>query len=256
MPLPYKPFISVAPNGARKTQADLPQLPITPEELAQEAIRCMEAGAHLFHLHVRDEHGKHSLDPERYQKALDAIRKAVGTGLILQVTTEAVGIYTPPEQMATVRALVPEAVSIGIRELVPDEVSKPEAKVFFDWLAQQPTQVQFICYSATDLQYLSDLYHENLILKPEFVLFVLGNKTGGWGQPEDLHPFLAKKKELSFDFEWTVCAFGGKELDCMLEAVRHGGHVRIGFENNHFMADGSIAPTNAHLIEQFKKSLA
>lgn len=182
-------------------------------------------------------------------------RRNHGTSLILQVTTEAVGIYTSPEQMATIRALVPEAVSIGIRELVPDETSKPEAKIFFDWLSQQSTQIQFICYSAADLQYLSDLYHETIITQPVFVLFVLGNKTGKWGQPEDLHPFLEKKKELEFEFDWAVCAFGGKELDCMLEAIRHGGHVRIGFENNHLMADGSIAPTNAQLIEQFKKAL-
>lgn len=255
MSLPYNPFISVAPNGARKTQADLPQIPITPEELAEEAWRCAEAGAHLFHLHVRDDNQKHSLDPQRYQAALKAIRDKVGNRLILQVTTEAVGMYTPAEQMATVKALVPEAVSMGIRELVPDEASKSEAQAFFTWLGQQPTQVQFICYSADDLQYLNDVYQEGIIPKPSFVLFVLGTKTGVWGKPENLHPFLDKLKTLPFTFDWAVCAFGGDELACMLEAVKHGGHVRIGFENNHLLADGTVAPHNAALIEQFKKHL-
>lgn len=50
---------------------------------------------------------------------------------------------------------------------------------------------------------------------------------------------------------WSVCAFGDNELDCMIEAVTHGGNVRIGFENNHHLKDKSIAMSNATLITQF-----
>ena len=114
-------IIAVAPNGARKTKADHPALPITPEELAETAARCLDAGASMIHLHVRDDDQKHSLDVSAYRAAIAAIRARVGGELIIQVTTEAVGIYTPAQQMAMVQELEPEAVSLAVRELCPDD---------------------------------------------------------------------------------------------------------------------------------------
>ena len=88
-------LVMVAPNGARRTKADHPHLPITPADIAAEAGRCRDAGATIFHLHVRDQNDAHSLDPDRYRAAIDAVRAAVGESLVIQVTTEAVGRYDP-----------------------------------------------------------------------------------------------------------------------------------------------------------------
>jgi len=84
----------------------------------------MEAGATLIHLHVRDNDGKHTLDASYYKKAIKAIRRAVGRDMVIQVTSEAVGIYTPDQQMNMVRELRPEAVSLAIRELIPDNLAQ------------------------------------------------------------------------------------------------------------------------------------
>jgi len=102
--------IAVAPNGARKTHADHPALPITPDELAACARQCVDAGAAMLHLHVRRPDGTHSLEPDDYRPAVAAVQQAVGDALVLQITTEAVGIYTPAQQMASVRALQPEGL--------------------------------------------------------------------------------------------------------------------------------------------------
>ena len=67
-------MIAVAPNGARKTQQDHPQLPISPKEIAHTAAACQEAGACMLHLHVRDKKLVHSLDVDRYRKTIQAIR--------------------------------------------------------------------------------------------------------------------------------------------------------------------------------------
>ena len=246
-------IVLVAPNGARKTKKDLPQIPITPDELADEALRCAEAGATIFHLHVRDDRQGHSLDPVRYQKALDAIRKKVGDRMMLQVSTETVGIYRPEDQIRTVKALKPEAVSIGVKELIPDEDHKKPAKEFLAWAIAQKINIQYICYSDDDVRYFSSLVNEGVIPKQAvyFLLFVLGNKhTGRPGSPDDLPAFLAA---LDQPAHWAICVFGARELDCCIEAVRLGGHVRIGFENNHLLANGTIAKTNAELIAQFTK---
>src|SRR5690554_6718411 len=97
------PFaIAVAPNGARRTKADHPRLPMLPDELARDAAEARAAGAAMIHLHVRDAEGKHSLDLGLYREAIAAVRDAVGDRLVVQATTEAVGRYTPREQMALV----------------------------------------------------------------------------------------------------------------------------------------------------------
>ncbi|MEM9492285.1 MAG: 3-keto-5-aminohexanoate cleavage protein, partial [Myxococcota bacterium] len=119
MPAPV--ILAVAPNGAYKSQADHPALPITATEIASATAACVEAGAAMVHLHVRDRAGQHCLEVLAYREAMAAIRREVGPELLIQVTTEAAGRYRPEQQMALVRALEPEAVSLSVRELVSTE---------------------------------------------------------------------------------------------------------------------------------------
>ena len=97
-----------APNGARRSQADHGRLPVTPAELADCAESILAAGASMMHVHVRDDDGAHSLDADRYRDAIVAIRERIDDSLVIQVTTEACGIYTPEYQMSVVRELRPE----------------------------------------------------------------------------------------------------------------------------------------------------
>ena len=73
---------------------------MTPEELALEARRCADAGATIIHMHVRTKEGQHSLDPDLYRLAMEAVRAEIGERMVLQITTEAVGMYEPEQQMA------------------------------------------------------------------------------------------------------------------------------------------------------------
>ncbi len=79
-------IITVAPNGAYKQAVDHPALPLTTQSLAQTAKQCLEAGAAMLHLHIRDAQGRHSLDLQGYQDAIAAVRAAVGQEMVLQVT--------------------------------------------------------------------------------------------------------------------------------------------------------------------------
>ena len=73
----------------------------------------------MIHLHVRDKEGAHTLDVGRYRDAISAIRDEVGDDIVIQVTSEAVGIYNADQQIEMVVELQPEAVSLAIREIVP-----------------------------------------------------------------------------------------------------------------------------------------
>ena len=255
-------IISVAPNGARKTKKDHPNIPLRPAELAREARACVDAGAALFHLHVRNDEDGHSLSVDHYQAAIDAIRKEVGNDIIIQATTESCGIYQPEQQMEMVRKLKPEAISVAIRELIPSPEYIEKGKEFLAWVHEQKIIPQYILYSPDEVKYFSELRAQGVI--PEgnkYFLFVLGKKHGpdvrsSYATPNDVAIFVeAKERYLKKDDIWGICAFGAFENACMLEALRLGGHARIGFENNHVLEDGSQAESNAALVAQLRTSI-
>ena len=253
-------LVSVAPNGARKSKKDVPTLPISPQEIFEEVGRCVDAGATLFHLHVRDDFGGHSLDTNRYREAIDLIQATYGNRVIIQVSTETVGIYEPKDQIRLVKELCPPSASLGIRELIPNVSFEADARSFLHWAVDHHILVQYICYSSEDIVYVSDLLKRGVIPRTSvlFLLFVLGKKTGAKAEVLELAPMLeAMRSSLTgINLEWAVCAFGDQELSCMLEAVRLGGHVRIGFENNHVLNDGTLAKNTAQLVTQFREVVA
>ncbi|MDE2258799.1 MAG: 3-keto-5-aminohexanoate cleavage protein [Betaproteobacteria bacterium] len=240
-------ILTVAPNGAYKTHGDHPKVPLTAEALAVAAHSCLMAGASMIHLHVRNPAGRHILDTAAYQAATKAIRKAVGDELVIQITSEAGKIYSPEEQMAVVREVRPEAVSVAIRELVPDSASELKAAPFFEWLHRERIMTQLILYSAEELVRYQDLRQRG-VLPParDFLLFVLGRySTGQQSDPRDVLPFL---EVLSGSSPWAVCAFGVKENACLTAAIALSGHARTGFENNLYLPDGRMAQDNAQLV--------
>lgn len=249
--------VSVAPNGARKTKDDHPNIPLNPEEIAKEAVNCHEAGARLIHLHIRKDDQTHSLSVNKYKSAIKEIRSELGNDIIIQVTTEACGIFSPEEQISMVHSLKPEAVSIALRELVPNEEDEPRAKDFFYWMLENKVYPQYILYNEEEVSRFAKLKSTGVIPgERHAVLFVLGRYTVGQvSTPQDLIPFLSAlhKEGLSGSTNWSVCAFGKKEHACMLTAAFMGGNPRIGFENNMHLANGKIAQNNAELISQFSK---
>ena len=91
--------IAVAPNGGRRTKEDHPALAMSAQELAETASRCLDAGASMIHVHARDRDGRHILDADAYRDIIRAISAAVGDKLVVQITSESLGIYEPAQQM-------------------------------------------------------------------------------------------------------------------------------------------------------------
>ncbi len=251
---PWAPLVvAVAPNGARRTKADHPALPMSAAEIAATAAACAGAGAALLHLHVRDRDGRHTIDAGAYRDAIAAVRAELGDRMLVQVTSEAVGRYRPAEQMAMVRELRPEAVSLALGELVPDRAAEAEAAAFFAWTVDAGILPQYILFATEEVRRFADLCTRGVIPeRARNVLFVLGRHAAGRrSRAEDLLPFLAAWEEAAPAVaSWSVCAFGARESACALAAATLGGHVRVGFENNLYMCDGTLAPDNAALVAQ------
>ncbi|MGF1592620.1 MAG: 3-keto-5-aminohexanoate cleavage protein [Kiloniellaceae bacterium] len=245
-------LLTVAPNGARKTRADHPAVPIAPAELATTAAAAQTAGAAMIHLHVRDAEQKHSLDVGAYREATAAVREAVGDRMVIQVTSEAVGVFSPEDQMAMVRALEPEAVSLAIRELVPDAAHEDAARDFLAWTVGAGILPQYILYAPEDVERFGRLQADGVVPPgPAFLLFVLGRYTPGQRSvPNDLLPYLAAIEAWpeAARLPWAICAFGPKETACVTAAATLGGHARVGFENNLYLPSGTLARDNAELV--------
>jgi 3-keto-5-aminohexanoate cleavage enzyme len=244
-PLPV--VICVAPNGARRTKQDHGRLPLTCEELTAEAKACMAAGATAIHVHVRDEAGQHTLDGTIYRKAIDSIQSATGGDMLVQMTTEACGIFTPQQQMAAVREVRPEAASVAVRELVRDDDEVSEAASFFTWAQDRCIGLQYVVYDQKDLLRTVRLHREGIIPHEQpHLLLVLGRYSANLtSNPDDLLPFASLVPR---DWPWSVCAFGISEAQCMRKAVDLGGNCRVGFENNLLLPNGERASENAALV--------
>ncbi|TMV66819.1 3-keto-5-aminohexanoate cleavage protein [Thioclava sp. BHET1] len=245
-----RPFVMVAPNGARRGKADHPALPVTIPEIVATARDCAAAGADGLHLHVRDPSGQHSLDAGLYREALAGIAEAAPS-LALQITTESAGIFDVPAQLTCLEAVQPGWVSIAVREIA----RAPEmADRIYGLCAAQGSRVQHILYAPEDARQLQD-WQGRGIVRPgqDEVLLVLGRYAAGQiSAPSDLAPLRAA---VPAAVDWMICAFGPAEHACLAEAALQGGNLRVGFENSLVAADGTPHRDNAASVRDLRKML-
>lgn len=252
------PRIMVAPNGAHKSKADHPQLPTSIEEIVETALACKNAGADGLHAHVRDGAGKHVLDAGLYRELLDECDVRL-PGFYVQITTEAVGMYSSAQQDAVVRALKPDAVSVALGEMAQsgDEVL---ARNFYHWADEAGIELQHILYSDAEIDQLVACRKRGIIPpgKPCMLLVLGRHSKGQQSVREDLHPFLCaldRNFGATDTIDWAICAFGRGETDCLVYGAKSGGKVRVGFENNLWNRDGSLANDNAERVKKVIKLL-
>ncbi len=242
------PLIMAAPNGARHGKAEHSALPVTEAELVETAVACPAAGAGAIHIHVRDEAGRHVLDVDRYNSAVPAIRRATGDALLVQVTTEAVGRYTPEEVAAVFAGVDAPAISVAMRELVPGAGHEKLAAETLAAARRRGMAIQHLLYTPDELRRFVTLVERGIVPDEDLdVLFVLGRYGGDDTDPRGLAEYLSVlgASSIAGKAEWTVCAFGPPETRALAAAMAMGGKARVGFENNFRQPDGSTAPDNA-----------
>jgi uncharacterized protein (DUF849 family) len=245
--------IMVAPNGARKTKTDHESLPVSIADTAAEAERCFAAGACALHGHVRGDAEEHVLDAGLYRELIAEMSARVPE-MLLQVTTEAVGRYTPRQQVDCIRAVKPAMASVILREISWNFEQPDFAHEFFAWCDDERIHIQHILFSAEEFDRFADYRDRGVIpAGHRCVLFVLGRYAVDFQSgPADLEPFL--QRDLT-GLDWFTCAFGHREQECVLAAIDAGGHARVGFENNLYLPDGELADDTAQLVASLVAAL-
>ena len=242
-------LIMVAPNGARRMPADHAALPITPQAIAAAALACFEAGAGAIHAHVRDDRGRHLLDAAAYRALLAQI-EVTAPGIVTQVTTEAVGRYSPAEQAALLAELRPRFASVAIREFFAG--GDAWAETALSAAHRAGVTCQYILYDDRDLVWFDELARRGALPGTSHrIILVFGRYTEG--QNSTVDEFTARyatltRLGLDASTVWTVCAFGQGETAVLEAAMAAGGHVRVGFENSFLHVDGSIAADNRERV--------
>tara|TARA_R110002126_G_C10489743_1_gene503410 strand:+ start:20929 stop:21705 length:777 start_codon:yes stop_codon:yes gene_type:complete len=253
------PLIMVAPNGARRGKADHPALPVTIAETVETAKACFDAGARGIHAHVRDENGAHVLDAGLYVELIAQMENHV-PDMAVQITTEAVGLYAPASQRQLVRDVMPNAVSIALREMLPDDDELDAVRTFYHWADEAEIAVQHILYTPKDVADLLEYVRRGIVPNSDLqLLFVLGRYAKDQqSQVKDMDPFLdvlTTRGKSPEKIQWALCAFGRNETDCLAEAVRRGGKARIGFENSLWNRDGALAADNAERVRELSAAI-
>jgi len=253
--------IMVAPNGARLKYDEHQALPLSLDEIVTTAKNCEDEGANAIHLHVRDENLNHLLDIQKYKETSNAIKKECSKDFLIQITTEAVGKYNPEQMINLVRGLKPQATSIAIKELIPNN-SKEElkaAKELYQFSRDENIGIQHILYSSDDLKKFYTLCEQDVIPGDKHsVLFVLGRYSKNQqSNTTDLLPFLFTCKDLNLQsyINWMVCAFGQNEIPSLVCASTLGGHCRVGFENSRVLPNGERAKNNESQVRFLKQQL-
>ncbi len=244
-------LITVAPTGAETTKESCPQLPTTPEEIAETAAACEAAGAAMIHIHVRDAEHRPTLDLGLLREWVAAVRSA--SSLVVQLSTGG-SVHDPLDERLRVLDAEPDSCSLtmGTTNFGDDVFSNP-------W--------PFVC----DLYRLS----QEREVVPEFELFDLGQvhalarlidkfglPYGGrvhcdlvMGVPGGMNgttdALVAAVHDLPAAVtSWSATGIGRSTLSVALASLSKGGHLRVGMEDVLTLARGVPVEHNAQLVSR------
>jgi uncharacterized protein (DUF849 family) len=264
-------IITCAVTGNLTTPDQTPHLPITPQQIADACLGAAEAGAAICHIHVRDPAtGKPSMALEHYRETVERIR-ARNTQLILNLTTGPGGRFVPspdepkiaapgttlcaPElRVAHVAALKPDICTLDLntmnsgKEVVintPGNVRRM-AKV----IREAGVKPEIELFDSGDIALMNDMLADGSLEGPILCSLVLGVKYGFQVSPETI---LYARGMLPRDAEFTAFGIGRSTFPMVAQSVLAGGHVRTGLEDAVNLARGTLAPSNAAMVEKARK---
>ncbi len=244
-----KLIITVAVTGAEVTKQQQPNLPITPDEIAEDVYRCWEAGASIAHIHARLPDGTPTQSKEVYAEIKRKIREK-GCDIIIQFSTGGAVWHKPEERIQCLDA-EPEMATLSAGSCNFGDDVFMNSPSFMELLAarmkEKGIKPEIEIFEPGMIENALRLVKKGLLELPLHFDFVLGVPGAITGNIEDL-VFLVNK--LPEGCTWSVAGIGRYELPLAVHAIVMGGHVRVGFEDNIYYRKGELATSNAQLVER------
>ena len=260
-------IVSCAVTGSGDTTQISPYVPVTPKQIADEALAAHAAGAAIVHLHVRDpETGAPSRSLAHYREVVDRIRGS-GSPVLINLTTGIGARFTPdatdPNRNATPGMALPEDRVNHVLELKPEICSLDVATMNFGDHAfvNTPDHIRRIAAAVRaagvkpelevfDLGHLAlarHLHGAGLFEDPPLFQLCLGVP---WGAPATAESMQIMKSMLPSAANWSAFGVSARQFSTVALAIVLGGHVRVGLEDNLYLAKGVLAKGNAPLVER------
>jgi uncharacterized protein (DUF849 family) len=278
-----KVIITCAITGGIHTPSMSPYLPITPEQIATEAVAAAEAGAAMIHLHARDpETGRPDQSPERFGEFLPRIKQE--SDAILNITTGGALGMSLEQRLAPALQYKPEVASMNMGSLNFNIANAAGARTDFlhDWekpylegsrdmvlsntfaqieyglsaMGANGTRFEFECYDVGHLYNLAHFADRKLVEPPFFIQCIFGILGGIGPDPENLlHMRATADRLFGDDYHLSVLAAGRHQLPFVTLSAVLGGNVRVGLEDSLYAGRGKLATSNAEQVIKIRRIL-
>ncbi|OAA31038.1 3-keto-5-aminohexanoate cleavage protein [Kosmotoga arenicorallina S304] len=243
-----KLIITAAITGAEVTREQQPNLPITPDEIAEEAYRCYLAGASIVHVHARKGDGTPTQNVEIYREIKEKIEKKCN--IIVQPSTGG-AVWHSIEERIQPLFINPEmaTLSTGTCNFGKDIFANPQEYIerFAEEMKKRNIKPEIEVFERGMIENALKLVKKGLIAQPLHFDFVMGVPGAVPATVNDLVHLVNCIPEGS---TWSVAGIGRHELPLALHAIAMGGHVRVGFEDNIYYRKGELARSNTQLVER------
>lgn len=272
-----KRIITAAVTGSIHTPSMSPYLPITPDQIADEAVRAHNAGAAVAHIHARNpETGQPSPDPDLYAEIAGKIKARCD--IILCITTGGGLGMSTQERVRTIPRLKPELASFNFGSLnfalfhaldTYSDLAQPwereylgmtenfilpntfkTLREFAEVFAVNGTQAELEIYDLGMLNNLVFMLDKGYVRRPVYIQFVFGILGGMPATPENLMFMHQTAKSSIGEFTWSVCAAGRHQFRMCTLSLLLGGNARVGLEDNLYLDKGMRAKSNAEQVEK------
>ena len=275
-----KVIITCAVTGAIHTPSMSPHLPVTPDEIIDDALAAAEAGAAILHLHARNpETGRPDQTPEAFGRFLSRIKQQ--TNAAINITTGGSPFMKVEERVQPAAIYKPEVASLNMgsinfglyhlldrykefkfeweREFLESTRDLVFRNSFKDieYILQtcygNDTRFEFECYDIAHLYNLKHFLDRGLVKPPLFVQSVFGILGGIGTHPEDVvHMKRTADRLFGDQYRWSVLGAGSSQMKIAAQAAAMGGNVRVGLEDSLWIGPGKLAASNADQVRQVR----
>lgn len=278
-----KVIVTCAVTGAIHTPSMSPHLPITPEEIIEEAVAAAEAGAAILHLHARNaENGRPDQTPEAFGRFLPQLKQR--TNAAINITTGGSPYMKVEERVLPAATFKPEVASLNMgsinfalfhlldkykdfkfqwerehlensRDLVFRNSFK-DIEYILKTCYDNGTRFEFECYDIAHLYNLKHFLDRGLVKPPLFIQSVFGLLGGIGPHPEDvMHMKRTADRLFGDSYRWSVLGAGRNQFPIAAQAVAMGGNVRVGLEDSLWAGPGKLAKSNADQVRMVRQMI-
>lgn len=280
-----KVIITCAVTGAIHTPTMSEYLPLTPDQIAEQAIEAAEAGAAILHLHARDpKDGRPTPDPAVFKQFVPRI--AAATNAVINITTGGSTKMSLEDRLAYPLMAKPEMCSLNMGSM--NFSIHPAAKKIknwkYDW--EKPyvegtediifrntfrdikhvlrvlgdecgTKFEFECYDLGHLYNLAHFLDEGLVKPPIFLQSIYGILGGMGADPENLTYIRTTADRLigRENYRFSILGAGRHQMSMLTVGAIMGGNVRVGLEDSLYLGKGQMAKTNADQVRKIRRIL-